>query len=125
MSESRVLVVGTGCTGSLACYHLRAQARARQLPVRIEVADMARGPGGRMSTTRFGPDNVRANTGAQYLSSASAATAALLQTVSSTPTAQGGCVVDRVPQPLKRTTHFARNPEPGTRLHALAAPGGN
>ena len=77
--ETRVLIVGTGLTGSLACYHLRAQAREKSLPLRIDVADMARGPGGRMSTTRFGPDSIRANTGAQYLSTSSARAAALLQ----------------------------------------------
>ena len=105
--ETRVLIVGTGLTGSLACYHLRAQARERSLPLRIDVADMARGPGGRMSTTRFGPDSIRANTGAQYLSTSSARAAALLQSTCS-PSA---CPLHRVGDPLKRTTHFSRDPD--------------
>ncbi len=41
----RVLIIGSGLTGSLTCYHLRAQM---QKQVRIDVADMARGAGGRM-----------------------------------------------------------------------------
>ena len=40
-AQTRVLIVGTGLTGSLACFHLRALARQRALPLRIEVADMA------------------------------------------------------------------------------------
>ena len=99
----RVLIVGTGLTGSLTCYHLRALSRTRRLPLRIEVADMARGPGGRMSTTRFGPADTRANTGAQYLSAATPKAAALLQAACAS---SSSCSLDRVADPSKRSTHF-------------------
>ena len=121
--EPRVLIVGTGLTGSLSCYHLRALSRKRALPLRIDVADMARGPGGRMSTTRYGPGRgIRANTGAQYLSTTSSKAAALLESVcasavTSAPSpdhprsasyASSCCPLDRVAgEPLKRSTHFA------------------
>ena len=101
--ETSVLIVGTGLTGSLACYHLRALARKQTLPLRIHVADMARGPGGRMSTTRFGPDSIRANTGAQCLSAFSPEAAALLESACAPASA---CPADRVSAPLKRSTHF-------------------
>ena len=55
-----VLIVGTGLTGSLTCYHLRALLKK---DVRIDVADMARGAGGRMSTTRFGDAGTKATLG--------------------------------------------------------------
>jgi len=106
----RVLIVGTGLTGSLTCYHLRASATEKSLPLRIDVADMARGPGGRMSTTRFGPDSIRANTGAQYLSTSSARAAALLQSACAS-SSSSACPLDRVADPLKRTTHFSQNPD--------------
>ena len=109
--ETRVLIVGTGLTGSLTCYHLRALAREKALPLRIDVADMARGPGGRMSTTRFGPDSIRANTGAQYLSAFSPKAEVLIETVCAAPSSSGACSLNRVPDPLARSTHFALNPE--------------
>jgi len=109
--KTRVLIVGTGLSGSLTCYHLRALAKKSVIPLRIDVADMARGPGGRMSTTRYGPEEIRANTGAQYLSTSSATAAALLQTVcaSASPThtpPNNSCPLDRVENPLRRSTHF-------------------
>ena len=66
-ATDRVLIVGTGLTGALTCYHLRKALRDR---IKIDVADMARGAGGRMSTTRYEGKrgSVRANTGAQYVS---------------------------------------------------------
>lgn len=62
-----MLIVGTGLTGSLTCYQVRKLLGKN---VNIEVADMARGVGGRMSTTRKGEGKAeaKANTGAQYLS---------------------------------------------------------
>jgi len=77
-SPARVLVVGTGLTGSLTCFHLRQ----RMPHVKLDVADMARGPGGRMSTTRFGVDETKANTGAQYISCYSPEANALLEGMS-------------------------------------------
>ena len=103
-----MLIVGAGLTGSLTCYHLRAMAGKRTPPLRIDVADMARGPGGRMSTTRFGPDSIRANTGAQYLSAFSHEAAAMLETACAPSSA---CPTDRVPDPLKRSTHFTLHPD--------------
>ena len=77
-ARPRVLIVGSGLTGSLTCYHLRQRCGGA---VRIDVADMARGAGGRMSTTRWGADSIRANTGAQYVSCCSPEAAALLEAV--------------------------------------------
>ena len=64
-ASSRVLIVGSGLTGALTAYHVRKALRDR---ARIDVADMARGAGGRASTTRYegGGGSTRANTGAQY-----------------------------------------------------------
>ena len=69
-ATDRVPIVGTGLTGALTCYHLRKALCDR---VHIDCADMARGAGGRMSTTRYEGKHgsVRANTGAQYVSAAS------------------------------------------------------
>ena len=94
----RVLIVGSGLTGSLTCFHLRQKFKS----ARIDVADMARGAGGRMSTTRYGANAIKANTGAQYLSCFSSEAANLLQTV---------CSVDRVDSPLRRSTHFLLQPD--------------
>merc|ERR1740130_1490594 len=74
----RVLIVGSGLTGSLTCYHLRQRCGEN---VQIDVADMARGAGGRMSTTRWGDDSIKANTGAQYLSCCSPEATSLLEAV--------------------------------------------
>lgn len=104
-SAPRVLIVGTGLTGSLTCYHLRQRCG---LSLRIDVADMARGAGGRMSTTRWGNDDIRANTGAQYLSCCSEEASALLQTVCGS---SGSCPIDLVEEPLERSTHFVLQPE--------------
>ena len=84
--NTRILIVGSGLTGSLTCYHLRALAKQKKivLPIILDVADMARGPGGRMSTTRYGTNNnnlQQANTGAQYLSTSSSKSAALLESM--------------------------------------------
>lgn len=116
---SNVLIVGTGLTGSLVCCHLRALTS--KLSLHIDVADMARGPGGRMSTTRHGPESTRANTGAQYLSTSSPKAAALLQAACSTTTSSPSsgsnlyprtpCTLDRVDEPVRRTTHFTLNPD--------------
>ena len=51
----RVLIVGTGMTGALTGYHLRQRMGKG---MRLEFADMARGAGGRMSTTRWGNPEV-------------------------------------------------------------------
>lgn len=63
-----------------------------------------------MSTTRYGDENIRANTGAQYLSTSSTKTAALLETVcaSSHPP---HCPLERVEDPRKRSTHFVLHPD--------------
>lgn len=98
----RVLIVGSGLTGSLTCYHLRA---LMQRNVRIDVKDMARGPGGRMSTTRYGPDEKKANTGAQYVSFFSPKAA---------DTLEAACALNiyssLTDNPLKRSTHFMLKP---------------
>ncbi|XP_026170708.1 renalase [Mastacembelus armatus] len=62
---SRVLIVGAGLTGSLCACLLRREMRNK---VQISVWDKARGPGGRMSTTRP-PDasSHSADLGAQYI----------------------------------------------------------
>ena len=90
----RVLIVGTGLTGSLSCFHLRRHLGKN---VQIDVADMARGAGGRMSTTRWGTENIKANTGAQYVSCCSPEAAELLEAVC----AGSECVLDRVEVHLK------------------------
>jgi predicted NAD/FAD-dependent oxidoreductase len=106
MADTRVLIVGSGLTGSLTCYHLRQACKN----LVIDVADMARGAGGRMSTTRFGADEIKANTGAQYVSCYSPEAIALLEEMC---TAHGPyqCPIDRVEDPLKRSTHFVLQPE--------------
>jgi predicted NAD/FAD-dependent oxidoreductase len=63
---------------------------------------MARGAGGRMSTTRYGTDAIKANTGAQYVSCFSPEATKLLEAV---------CDVERVDDPLKRSTHFVLQPD--------------
>lgn len=73
----------------------------------IDVADMARGAGGRMSTTRWGPDSIKANTGAQYVSCYSPEATSLLETVCTADQ----CPIDRIDAPLKRSTHFVLQPE--------------
>lgn len=104
-ATDRVLIVGAGLTGALTCYHIR---RALGNRVRIDVADMARGAGGRMSTTRYegtsGP--VRANTGAQYVSAASREAENLLARVCAN-NGVGSCALDRVAAPAPRSTHFS------------------
>ena len=139
----RVLVVGTGMTGALVSYHLRRRGGAR---VRVEVADMARGAGGRMSTTRWAPPaqgkktkhgaggggsatrgdqkaaaEVRANTGAQYVSCCSPESTALLESVCR----KHGVGLDRVEHPLKRSTHFLLRPNPQEYEHFLPRGGTN
>ena len=121
--NTRILIVGSGLTGSLTCYHLRALAKQKKivLPIILDVADMARGPGGRMSTTRYGTNNnnlQQANTGAQYLSTSSSKSAALLEsmclssssrtttTTTTTKTKTPQCHLDRVEDPVRRSTHF-------------------
>lgn len=104
----RVLIVGSGLTGSLTCYHLRQRCGGKA--VRIDVADMARGAGGRMSTTRWGADSIKANTGAQYVSCCSPEATALLQAVCASNGA-GECLLDRVDDPVKRSTHFVLQPD--------------
>ena len=103
-ATDRVLIVGTGLTGALTCYHLRKALRDR---IKIDVADMARGAGGRMSTTRYEGKHgsVRANTGAQYVSAASRDAAELLAAVCASNGA-GACALDRVAAPAPRSTHF-------------------
>ena len=72
-----VLVVGAGLTGSLTAHEIRT----RYPTATIDVFESARGAGGRCSTTRFSstsnktkqkkqtvPEEIYANTGAQYLS---------------------------------------------------------
>ena len=70
----RVLVVGGGMSGALTAHLLKRDAAAAcdgAAPLHVTVWEMARGAGGRMSTTRWGsPTETRANTGAQYLSAA-------------------------------------------------------
>ena len=142
----RVLVVGTGMTGALVSYHLRRRGGAR---VRVEVADMARGAGGRMSTTRWAPPpmpgnktkhgaggggsatrgdqkaaaEVRANTGAQYVSCCSPESTALLESVCR----KHGVGLDRVAAEtqLKRSTHFLLRPNPQEYKHFLPRGGTN
>ena len=66
-NDRSVLVVGMGLTGAICC-HLIRRGNAN---VRIEAIDMARGAGGRMSTTRrrmHNKEEIKANTGAQYAS---------------------------------------------------------
>lgn len=104
----RVLIVGTGMTGSLTGYHLR-QRMGNEL--RLEFADMARGAGGRMSTTRWGNPEVRANTGAQYISCCSPETEILLDTVCAQSRTQTPCPIERIAKPLKRSTHFLLKPD--------------
>jgi predicted NAD/FAD-dependent oxidoreductase len=77
-SHPRVLIVGAGLVGALTAHELRK----RNPNTHMTVIEMARGAGGRASTTRWGnPIDVRANTGAQYLSTSSAngLSAALMQ----------------------------------------------
>lgn len=97
---------------------------------------MARGPGGRMSTTRHGPDSTRANTGAQYLSTSSPKAAALLQAACAPPTVSSSsssgnnlypttlCTLDHVDTPVRRSTHFALKHE-GCYTHWLPREGTN
>lgn len=62
---SRVLVVGAGLTGSLCAYLLRREMAGK---VHIVVWDKARGPGGRMSTSRHSDSSCQsADLGAQYI----------------------------------------------------------
>ena len=63
----RVLIIGAGCTGACAAVSLRQLLGPR---IGIEVWEKARGPGGRMTTTRqeLGQQTVRADVGAQYFS---------------------------------------------------------
>jgi predicted NAD/FAD-dependent oxidoreductase len=105
----RVLIVGSGLTGSLTCYHLRQKCKHAV----IHVADMARGAGGRMSTTRFGVDAIKANTGAQYISCYSPEAMALLEKMCNSNGGDGApcCYLDRVNHPLKRSTHFVLKPD--------------
>ena len=91
--------------GSLTCYHLR---NILKKDVRIDMADMARGAGGRMSTTRFGEAGTRANTGAQYVSCCTPEAAMLLTSVCS---AEHECSMDRIETPERRATHFQLQPE--------------
>eukprot|EP00937_MAST-01D_sp_MAST-1D-sp2_P006927 g6927.t1 len=103
--KNRVLIVGTGLTGALTCYHLRKALCDR---VCIDCADMARGAGGRMSTTRYEGKHgrsVRANTGAQYVSAASRDAAELLANICVSNGASA-CALDRVAAPAPRSTHF-------------------
>ncbi|XP_034049394.1 renalase-like [Thalassophryne amazonica] len=58
----RVLIVGAGLTGSVCACTLR---REMQHQVKVEVWDKARGPGGRMSTSRRESQSV--DLGAQYI----------------------------------------------------------
>ena len=104
----RVLIVGTGMTGSLTGYHLR-QRMGKGL--RLEFADMARGAGGRMSTTRWGNTEVRANTGAQCISCCFPETEMLLETVCAKSGAQAPCPIERVAKPPRRSTHFLLKPD--------------
>jgi predicted NAD/FAD-dependent oxidoreductase len=66
----RVLIVGGGISGALTAHLLKRGDPELEL----HVWEMARGAGGRMSTTRWGPagaqDETKANTGAQYVSAA-------------------------------------------------------
>ena len=103
--EARVLIVGTGMVGSLTCYHLRNILKKE---VHIDMADMARGAGGRMSTTRFGDAGTRANTGAQYVSCCTPEAAALLTAVCSS---EHECSMDRIEAPERRSTHFKLQPD--------------
>merc|ERR1740130_292511 len=103
----RVLIVGTGLTGSLTCYHLRQRCGPNLV---IDVADMARGAGGRMSTTRWGADEIKANTGAQYISCCTAETQNLLESVCAS-NGSHECLHDREDAPLKRSTHFVLQPD--------------
>ena len=102
-----MLIVGTGLTGSLTCYHLRQRCGPNLV---IDVADMARGAGGRMSTTRWGADEIRANTGAQYISCCTAETQDLLESVCAS-NGSHECLIDQVDAPLKRSTHFVLQPD--------------
>ena len=104
----RVLIVGTGMTGSLTGYHLR-QRMGKNL--RLEFADMARGAGGRMSTTRWGNPEVRANTGAQFISCCLPETETLLETVCLQSGAKAPCPIERVAKPTRRSTHFLLKPD--------------
>ena len=78
--------------------------------LRLEFADMARGAGGRMSTTRWGNPEVRANTGAQYISCCSNETATLLENVCAQSGGETSCPIERVAKPNKRSTHFLLKP---------------
>lgn len=81
-----------------------------------------------MSTTRYGAGNTRANTGAQYLSTSSPGTAALLRTVCGTPspgTTAPPCPIDRAEDPVTRSTHFAPDPGDGAYTHWLPRGGTN
>ena len=116
--EARVLIVGTGLVGSLTCYHLRNILKKE---VRIDMSDMARGAGGRMSTTRFGDNGTRANTGAQYVSCCSPEAATLLASVCSLEQA---CGMDRIEAPERRSTHFNLQTD-GSYAHWLPHDGTN
>ena len=101
----RILIVGSGLTGSLTSFHLRQKCGDK---VYIDVADMARGAGGRMSTTRWGSrEEYRANTGAQYISCFSPDAIKLLETVCTPRGDSCDVMLERVETPLKRSTHFA------------------
>ena len=103
-TEARVLIVGTGMVGSLTGYHLRKILRKE---LRIDMVDMARGAGGRMSTTRFGDAGTKGNTGAQYVSCCTPEVAALLTSVCYS---EHECSIDRIEAPDKRSTHFQLQP---------------
>eukprot|EP01052_Picozoa_sp_SAG31_P033053 SAG31_NODE_3688_length_3987_cov_2.818930_2_plen_642_part_00 len=74
----RVLIAGGGLTGALTAHRLKQAHLARGAgAIEVIVYEMARGAGGRMSTTRWGsPVETRANTGAQYISAAADGAAA-------------------------------------------------
>ena len=91
-----------------------------------DVTDMARGAGGRMSTTRFGDagSGTRANTGAQYVSCCSDDAAALLKKVCADNGSERKCGVDLVPVPERRSTHFLLGPD-SSYAHLLPHDGTN
>lgn len=108
-----VLIVGTGLTGAICCHQLRA---AMADHIRIEAIDMARGVGGRMSTTRWG-NNSRANTGAQYASCVSSSTKqALFDVCALAPRLD----IEEISQPVQRSLHFRS----GTTYSHFGIPGG-
>ena len=116
-NRPKVLIVGSGITGAICSHQIRSL-----LPhVQLNVADMARGPGGRMSTTRHNvrETEIKANTGAQYASCCSEDIRKMLMDVCGQ---DPPLHIKEIETPMERSLHF-RLSEPEAYTH-FEIPGG-